>query len=138
MDYPNGRLNGKFRKLFHVSFFCVFLVLLDILKRRWYPTWREYHTCAAGKPVSHIELLRLLGDIFYLIADASHYYTISTTTNISEEVYRVFYQVDWGYELHQGSVYLNAEKRRGIQRLCGGRLHSQGSPRLYWKRGLRP
>ena len=136
INHPNGRLHGKFCKLFHISFSVFFLVLLDILKRRWYyPAWREYHTCAAGKPVSHI-VLRLLGAIFYFRADASHY-TISTITNISEEVHRVFYEVDCGYELHQGSVYLHAKKRQGIQ-TCGGKLHSQGSPRLYWKRGLRP
>jgi hypothetical protein len=88
IDHPNGRLHGKFRKLFHISF-SVFLVLLEVLKRRWYPTWREYGTCAAGKPVSHIEL-RLLGAIFYLTADASHY-TISSITNIGEEVHRLFF-----------------------------------------------
>jgi hypothetical protein len=88
IDHPNGRLHGKFRKLFHISF-SVFLVLLEVLKRRWYPNWRDYATCAAGKPVSNIEL-RLLGSIFYLTADASHY-TISTITNISEEVHRRFF-----------------------------------------------
>ena len=87
IDHPSGRLHGKFRKLFHISF-SVFLVLLEVLKRRWYPNWRDYATCAAGKPVSHIEL-RLLGSIFYLTADASHY-TVSTITNISEEVHRRF------------------------------------------------
>ena len=40
IDHPNGRHHGKFRVLFHVSF-SVFLEWLDILKRRWYPNWRE-------------------------------------------------------------------------------------------------
>jgi hypothetical protein len=40
--------------------------------------------------VSNIELT-LLGSIFYLTADASHY-TISTITNISEEVHRRFFK----------------------------------------------
>ena len=89
IDHPNGKHHGKFRKLVHVSF-SVFLELLDILKRRWYPNWREYGTCcAAGKPVLHIEL-RLLGAIFYLTADASHY-TISTITNISEAVHHFIF-----------------------------------------------
>ena len=88
IDHLNGRPHEKFRKLFHLSF-SVFLVLLEVLKRKWCPNWREYGTCAAGKPaVLHIEL-RLLGSIFFLTADASHY-TISTITNISEEVHRVF------------------------------------------------
>ena len=89
IDHPDGRLHGKFRRLLHISF-SVFLVLLDIVKREWYPNWREHHgICAAGKAVLHIEL-RLMVSIFYLTADASHYYTISTITNISEEVHHVF------------------------------------------------
>ena len=87
IDHPNGRLHEKFRKLFHISF-SVFLMLLEVLKRRWYPNWRDFATCQAGKPVSNIEL-GLLGSIFYLTADASHY-TISSITNISEEVHRRF------------------------------------------------
>ena len=123
IDHPDGRLHGKYCRLFHISF-SVFLVLLDILKR-WYPNWRKYATsCTVGKPVSHIEL-RLLGSIFYLTADGSHY-TISTITNISESLF--FYEVDCRYELHQGSVYLHVEKRRRIP-TCGRRLHSQGTPR---------
>ena len=97
MYHPTDRLHGTFRKLLHISF-SVFLELLEVLKRRWYPNWRNYATCAAGKPVSNIEL-RLLGSIFYLTADASHY-TVSTITNISEEVHRRF-QVDCRYELYQ-------------------------------------
>jgi hypothetical protein len=54
IDHPNGRLHGKFHKLIHILF-SVFLVLLDIIKRRWYPNWREYATCAAGKPAPHFE-----------------------------------------------------------------------------------
>ena len=61
MDHPTNRLHGKFNKLFHILF-SVFLVLLEVLKRRWYPNRREYSTCEAGKPVSNIEL-RLLGSI---------------------------------------------------------------------------
>ena len=87
INHPNGRLNGKFHKLFHISV-SVFLVLLGILKSRWDPNWRDNATCAAGKPVLHIEL-RLLSSIFYLTADAFHY-TMSTITNISEEVHRCF------------------------------------------------
>ena len=134
IDHPNGRLHGKFRKFFHILF-SVYLVLLEGLKRRWYPNWRDYATCAAGKPVSHIEL-RLLGSIFYLTADASHY-TVSTITNISEEVHCRFFEVDCRYELHQGRVYIHAKKRRRVPK-CDGRVHSQGTPRLYWKHGLRP
>ena len=65
IDHPNGRLvHGKFCRLFHICSLSVsLLVLFDILTRRWYPHWREYAMCAAGKPVSHIEL-RLLGSIF--------------------------------------------------------------------------
>ena len=87
IDHPTGRLHEKFRKLFHILF-SVFLVLLEVLKRRWHPNWRDYTTCAAGKPVSHIELT-LLGSVFYLTAGTSHF-TISTITNISEEVHRRF------------------------------------------------
>jgi hypothetical protein len=54
IDHPNGRRHGQFRKLFHI-WFSVVLGLLDILKRGWYPNWRAYATCAAGKPVLHIE-----------------------------------------------------------------------------------
>ena len=89
LDHPIGRLHGKFRRLFDISF-SVFLALLEVLKRRWYPNWRDYATCRAGKPVSQIELT-LLGSIVYLTAGASHY-TISTITNISEEVHRRFFK----------------------------------------------
>ena len=61
IDHPTGRLHEKFRKLFHISF-SVFLVLLEVLKRRWHSNWRDY--------VSHIELT-LLGSIFYLTAGTS-------------------------------------------------------------------
>ena len=80
MDHPTGRLHGKFRKLFHI-WFSVFLVLLEILKRRWYPQSRDYATCAAGKPVLHIEL-RLLGSIFYLTAANASHYTIKKLKSI--------------------------------------------------------
>ena len=99
IDHPTGRLHGKFRKLFHSISFLVFLELLEVLKRRWHSYWRDYATCAAGKPVSNIEL-RLLGSIFYLTADTSHY-TVSTITNISEEVHCRFFKVDCRYELYQ-------------------------------------
>ena len=53
MDHPNPMEDfmESFANFSPISF-SVFLVLLDILKRRWYPTWRESHTCAAGKPAA--------------------------------------------------------------------------------------
>jgi hypothetical protein len=92
--------------------------------------------------VSHIELLRLLDSIFYLTAVASHsHYTISTITNISEEVHCCFFKWtgDMNSSIKNQFIYMPRNDDKKYQNVVGDYTASQqGSPWLYWKRGLRP
>ena len=87
MADPNGRLAGKFRKLFHLLF-RVFFQLRDIANAEFWTKWTEERNCRAGKLVSHLEL-KILGSRFVLATVDSHF-VCSTCCNISEEMLRTF------------------------------------------------
>jgi hypothetical protein len=85
---PHGRLAFKFRRLFRVSF-VLFLDLVAMSKERWWRDWTPTKVDAAGLLISNLEL-KLLGALFVLGSGCSQF-VVSTQTNMSEEVHRIFF-----------------------------------------------
>jgi hypothetical protein len=68
----DGRVGRKFRRLFCVPF-SLFLNLVSMAKDRWWQEWTPQKVDAAGKLVSNLELVKLLGALFVLGNGCSHY-----------------------------------------------------------------
>jgi hypothetical protein len=92
---PHGRLSLKFRRLFRVPF-DMFLDLVEMANRRWWCDWTPNKIDAAGRIVSSLEL-KILGALFLLRSGCAQY-IISTQTNLSEEVHRVFF-LQWASKM---------------------------------------
>ena len=85
---PHGRMSLKFRRLFRVPF-VLFLDLVAISKERWWRNWTPTKVDAAGLLISNLEL-KLLGALFVLGSGCTQF-IVSTQTNMSKEVHRVFF-----------------------------------------------
>ena len=80
---PHGRLAVKFRRLF------LLLDLVAMSKERWWRNWTPTKVDAAGLLISNLEH-KLLGALFVLGSGCSQF-VVSTQTNMSEAVHRVFF-----------------------------------------------
>ena len=107
MVEPNGRLAAKFRKLFHVPF-QVFLELRDVANAEFWTEWTEDRKCRAGKIVSNLELKIL--DAPFVLATGDSHFVCSTCSNISGEVHRSFFEMDFQYGIHKGTVHIHATR----------------------------
>ena len=111
-----------------------FQKLVQLAKDRWWPDWNEDNVCRAGKPVSSLEL-KVLGALYSLANGATHF-MVSRHTNISEEIHRLFSEVDSSHGIDMWWVYLHATGQCNVPASCR-RVYSKGFSRLYWQCGSR-
>ena len=89
---PDGRQAKLFRRTFRIPYHMFDKKLLALTVDRWFPTWHPKQVDCWGKPVGDLRL-KLLG-VLYALGTAATHFTVSSHTNLSEEVHRRFF-IDW-------------------------------------------
>jgi Plant transposon protein len=88
----NGREAINFRRMFRVPYDVYKHRLLTLAITRWWPEWHSDKLDSWGRPVGDLEL-KILGAL-YILGSAASPFVVSSNTNLSEEVHRVFF-LDW-------------------------------------------
>ena len=88
----NGRESLNFRRMFRVPYDVYSNRLLTLAITRWWPEWHSDKVDSWGRPVGDLEL-KILGAL-YMLGTAATPFVVSSNTNLSEEVHRVFF-LDW-------------------------------------------
>jgi Plant transposon protein len=88
----NGREALHFRRMFRVPYYVYRDRLLTLAITKWWPEWHSNKLDSWGRPVGDLEL-KILGAL-YMLGTAASPFVVSSNTNLSEEVHRVFF-LDW-------------------------------------------